>query len=297
MALPYFPMFPSDFEADTSHLSLEEDGAYNRLLRLMWMAPGCSLPADDAWLSRRMRVDAETFSRVVRPVLDEFFRVTNGRIINPRLSEEFKKVDKTSKARSEAGKKGGRPKVVDNKEKEEKPGFDFDKGGLSYARALPEPEPEPYKSDDDDRPRSADFEGGDQFDRRIETIREIILDAMGVDPSGVVGGSRFIGGQGDMAEAKRWLSLPGLNLRIVSEEVRRVMAQRRDPDPPSSFRYFSRAMEKLSGQITAPDLKPEMRKTSNGKSSTALAADAAINSAAASLPDDYFRDPANRDRL
>ncbi|MCP5097247.1 MAG: YdaU family protein, partial [Chloroflexi bacterium] len=36
MSLPYFPMYPTDFEADTSHLTLEEDGAYNRLLRLMW---------------------------------------------------------------------------------------------------------------------------------------------------------------------------------------------------------------------------------------------------------------------
>ena len=33
--LPYFPLYPTDFEADTSHLTLEEDGAYNRLLRLM----------------------------------------------------------------------------------------------------------------------------------------------------------------------------------------------------------------------------------------------------------------------
>lgn len=50
MSLPYFPMFPTDFEAKTSHLTLAEDGAYNRLLRLMWMTPGCSLPDDDAWI-------------------------------------------------------------------------------------------------------------------------------------------------------------------------------------------------------------------------------------------------------
>jgi uncharacterized protein YdaU (DUF1376 family) len=31
MSLPYFPMYPTDFEAKTSHLTLAEDGAYNRL--------------------------------------------------------------------------------------------------------------------------------------------------------------------------------------------------------------------------------------------------------------------------
>ena len=67
MSLPYFPMYPSDFEAKTSHLTLEEDGAYNRLLRLCWMTPGASIPDDDAWIMRRMRVDQATFDRVVRP--------------------------------------------------------------------------------------------------------------------------------------------------------------------------------------------------------------------------------------
>ena len=72
MSLPYFPMYPTDFEAKTSHLTLEEDGAYNRLLRLMWMTPGCSLPDSDAWIMRRMRCDADTFERVVLVVIDEF---------------------------------------------------------------------------------------------------------------------------------------------------------------------------------------------------------------------------------
>ena len=74
MSLPYFPFYPSDFEAKTSHLSLEEDGAYNRLLRLMWMTPGCSLPDDPVWIARRLRVDAATYDRVVAPVIAEFFK-------------------------------------------------------------------------------------------------------------------------------------------------------------------------------------------------------------------------------
>lgn len=138
MSLPYFPMYPADFEADTSHLTLEEDGAYNRLLRLMWMTPGCSLPDDVAWITRRLRVTPEIYERVIAPLLVEFFKRSNGRIFSPRLRKEWEKVDETSRRRSEAGKKGGRPKATENKQETQKAGFDFDKAGPK------QPEPEPY---------------------------------------------------------------------------------------------------------------------------------------------------------
>jgi len=137
--IPYFPMYPADFEAKTSHLTLEEDGAYNRLLRLMWMTPGCSLPDDPAWLIRRMRIDAATFDRVVAPLLSEFFERKSGRLQNPRLRAEFEKADETYRKRSSAGKRGGRPKAIENKEKEQKAGLSNEKAGPKQ----PEPEPEP----------------------------------------------------------------------------------------------------------------------------------------------------------
>lgn len=134
--LPYFPLYPTDFEADTSHLTLEEDGAYNRLLRLMWMTPGCSLPDDDAWIMRRMRCDAETFARVVAPVLAEFFSRAKGRVFSPRLSREFDAASGTHAKRVESGKKGGRkPKPLKNNDTEASPAL----GGPK------QPEPEPYR--------------------------------------------------------------------------------------------------------------------------------------------------------
>ena len=129
-------MYPTDFEADTSHLSLEEDGAYNRLLRLMWMNPGCTLPDDDAWIMRRMRIDPETYKTVVCVIIDEFFERKNGRVSNARLCLEFASAKDKHKKRVEAGKKGGRNKSLKNKET-----------GSSNALAKPkqpEPQPEPY---------------------------------------------------------------------------------------------------------------------------------------------------------
>lgn len=130
MSLAYFPFYPTDFEAKTSHLTLEEDGAYNRLLRLMWMTPGCSLPDDNAWIMRRMRVDMETYHRIVLPLINEFMRRKGGRIYSQRLQEEWQKASESHRRLSEAGKKGGRPKAIENKQKEVKPSLSDDKAWL-----------------------------------------------------------------------------------------------------------------------------------------------------------------------
>jgi uncharacterized protein YdaU (DUF1376 family) len=140
MSLPYFPLYPTDYEADCAHLTLEEDGAYNRLLRLMWITPGCSVPDDAGWIARRMRVDTVTYLRLVEPIIDEFCKRVGGRIVSPRLQREWKKADETSRLRSRAGKKGGRPKVIDIAEKYQKAGLSRDEAGPKQ----PEPYPEPY---------------------------------------------------------------------------------------------------------------------------------------------------------
>lgn len=135
MSLPYFPMYPTDFEAKTSHLTLAEDGAYNRLLRLCWMTPGCSLPDDDAWIMRRMRVDQATFDTVVSVVLDEFFTRENGRVSNAKLTRIFVASNEAHQKRVSAGSKGGKTKALKTNEK-----------ASSNAKAMPkqpEPEPEP----------------------------------------------------------------------------------------------------------------------------------------------------------
>lgn len=143
MNTPYYPFYPKDYEAKTAHLTLAEDGVYNRLLRLCWMTPGCSIPNDDKWIMRRLRVTPSEFEDVVKVVLDEFFKCKKGRFFDPRLMEEFKKVSETYLKRSNAGKKGGRPQATENKQNGVKAGFAFDKAGPKQ----PEPEPEPYKKE------------------------------------------------------------------------------------------------------------------------------------------------------
>lgn len=114
--LPSMPLFIADYEAATAHLTVEEDGAYTRLLRLCWMTPGCSIPDDDAWITRRMRVDQDTYNRVVRPIIDEFFSRENGRVFQRRLMKEFKYVSRVSSERKKAGKRGAANKWQKTKE-------------------------------------------------------------------------------------------------------------------------------------------------------------------------------------
>ena len=159
MSIPYFPMYPTDFEAKTSHLTLEEDGAYNRLLRLMWMTPGCSLPDDPKWIARRMRVSTEDYERVVALILDEFCDRAKGRVFSPRLMSEFQKVSETHSKRSAAGKKGGRPaNSLKNREATKSP------EKAERKQPEPEPEPEPEKGDKPPSPPTPP-DGPDLFGR------------------------------------------------------------------------------------------------------------------------------------
>lgn len=242
MSLPYIPLYIDDYEADTAHLSLIEDGSYNRLLRLMWRTPGCSVPDDDAWIFRRMRAQTEVEREAILTVISEFFERRNGRVVSARLLKEFKKADVTSTKRSEAGKKGGRPKAIDKQEKHKKPGFDFDKAGPKH------PEPEP------------DIKNGGGGSARASiadtpTFRERVLSAMGLGPDGIVGAGKFVGTQADMAEAQRWLALPGLTEDVICAEIRQIVASKPD-GAPGRFSYFTQPMQRLSATLTAPALVP-----------------------------------------
>lgn len=147
MSLPFYPMYPDDFEADTAHLTFAEDGAYNRLLRLCWRTPGCKVPADEDWIFRKMRAHSDEDREIVRIVLREFFTTKAGKIFNVRLLEEWQKAESKHNRRVSAGSKGGRAKALKR-----------NKTTSSKALAKPyqpEPEPEPHK----EPPKSPEGDG------------------------------------------------------------------------------------------------------------------------------------------
>jgi uncharacterized protein YdaU (DUF1376 family) len=114
-----------------------EDGAYNRLLRLCWMTPGCTIPADHEWIMRRARARTDDERAAVLAVLGEFFTTDNGRVRNNRLHREAMLAEASHSKRVDAGRKGGRSA------KALKP----NEIASSNVKAKPkQPEPEPYKT-------------------------------------------------------------------------------------------------------------------------------------------------------
>jgi uncharacterized protein YdaU (DUF1376 family) len=146
---PYVPLYVDDYEAATAHLTAEEDGVYSRLLRLSWRTPGCSLPNDPAWLARKIRLSAEDFDRVARPVIEEFFKVQRGRLVQKRLKAEYDDISRKKLKRAKAGKAGGEAKARKTKENVSSNASDL----LGDTRAFPEPYPEPEEEEKPPTPK------------------------------------------------------------------------------------------------------------------------------------------------
>ncbi len=160
MSLPYFPMFPSDFEAKTSHLTLAEDGAYNRLLRVCWMTPGCTIPMDEAWIMRRVRAHTDEDKVAVRTILEEYFSVENGRYSNAKLMQIWKDSNDAHERRKNAGSKGGKAKSLKNN--------DTMSSNVVAKPKQPEPELKPNlstkKTNKKAKPKSPSLRFGDEND-------------------------------------------------------------------------------------------------------------------------------------
>jgi uncharacterized protein YdaU (DUF1376 family) len=160
--LPFMAFYVDLYEGNTSHLTLEEDGFYNRLLRLLWRSPGCSIPDDAGWIMRKMRVDKETFYRVGAPIIEEFCSRRNGKITQKRLLFEWQKAFAKYEARKSAGKKGGTAKALKDKA-----------SGGEFARHLPW-----HKEEEKELQLESELEPEDSslFAKPVRSSRDSIID-------------------------------------------------------------------------------------------------------------------------
>lgn len=117
MSLAYFPLYPTDFDADTGHLTLAEDGAYNRLLRLSWKCPEAKMPDDLDWICRRARAVTAEDRATIEAILSEFFTRKGGKIFSAKLNKIWKQTNDAHQRRVDAGKSGGRAKAMKKQEK------------------------------------------------------------------------------------------------------------------------------------------------------------------------------------
>lgn len=237
------PIWVDAFQRDTQHLEADEIGAYFLILMAMWTRESCDFPDDDNRLARVSRVSSRLWKSRIGPVLREFLTADSGVVFSKRLRQEATYVERQVKQQSD--RKTG--EKSDNYLNNNEPGSTADTS--ADATAAPS-----FL-----QPNNPTLDGGGSSAGAYEpqglALRERVLAAMGVRPDGVIGPSRFIGGAGDMSELRRWLDLPNLTPDVICAEVTRVISGKRD-GPPKSFTYFTEAMCRLSGQLSAPPLEP-----------------------------------------
>lgn len=243
---PWFRFYPADFMNGVRGMSATEVGLYQMLLCRIYEENG---PVEyhplrlSTYCGMREATFIKTFEKLV--ALGKLTLV-EGMVMNTRAATEISNRADDLKNASRAGKASAEKRQQKQRQ---------DSTTVQQA----------FNHTDTDTDKSIDG-GGSVCAREADpgkvrnpdialTDRELILEAMGVGPNGVVGPSKFIGDQGDMAEAGRWLALPGLTLPTILEEIRRIAAAKPD-GAPSSFRYFTPAMQRLSGRLTAPALQP-----------------------------------------
>lgn len=112
-AAPYMPFFVDAHLADTTHLTTEEQGAYVLLLIGMWRRGG-KVSNYDPDLARTVNLTLAKW-RKMKVRLLPFLLVEETFLTQKRLKIEWEYVSARSKKNTENGKKGGRPRNINNR--------------------------------------------------------------------------------------------------------------------------------------------------------------------------------------
>src|SRR5689334_7243279 len=106
--LPSMPLFVDAYLADTTHLSLEEHGAYLLLLMAMWRRGG-SIPDDDRDNARMLGLMPRSFLRLkprLMPLLSAYGPDGARMLTQKRLQKEWNYSVENSQRASAKGKRG-----------------------------------------------------------------------------------------------------------------------------------------------------------------------------------------------
>ena len=112
-AAPAIPLFGDAYLADTHHLTLEEHGAYLKLLMIAWRMDGCALPDDDMRLAKILGVTKAKWAKL-KPVVLAFWTLDNGRWFQARLNKERQFVDQKREANRSAAESRWKAQVPEN---------------------------------------------------------------------------------------------------------------------------------------------------------------------------------------
>ncbi len=136
---PAMPMYWDAYIADTTHLTIDEHGAYMLLLGAMWRRDG-SIPNDDKDIARILGVTVAKWKKI-KARLNGFLTIDDDKISQEKLQKVWKKTQEKIAKNSENGAKGGRPKSNKNNDLGKANGSN----SLNPNESIPEPEPKKEK--------------------------------------------------------------------------------------------------------------------------------------------------------
>ena len=248
--LPYCTWYQDDFLGAVRGMKAAEIGIYSVLLNEMYER-GCAIDAPIDRLARLCGTTKKTLEKTLETLIEEgrILRLDCG-LWNVRVQKIFVQREKNSASNSQAGKKSSKKRNKINGRSER---------ALNAGSAMVQPIPESQSiniydggGDTRARPREAENpQGWKSLDR------ETLLTAIGADPvSGMISpNGRMIGGIVDMRIAGAWVDDLGLTQGEIVEVIRDVMARKSD-GPPTTFKYFDKAMQRFAGLKKRPALTP-----------------------------------------
>lgn len=113
---PFWPVATDAIIADTTHLSVDQFGAYMLLMFAQWRQNGKPLPDNNDMLSRICRVTQTRWKKGLRPILEPFFEITELGWSQKRVEKDFKIVIEKIQKNRERGARGGKAKARKYKE-------------------------------------------------------------------------------------------------------------------------------------------------------------------------------------
>lgn len=125
---PWMKLYVADYLADTRRLSFQEHGVYLLLIMEYWQHG--ALPQDDKSLAKIVGATQREWQRY-KPAVAAFF---DENWTHRRIDREIAEFEAATRRRSEAGKRGGRPKKKQSLSKASP--------GIKHCPSKPESEPD-----------------------------------------------------------------------------------------------------------------------------------------------------------
>jgi uncharacterized protein YdaU (DUF1376 family) len=267
----WYHRYPTDYLGGVQGMTRDEHAVYSIVLELIYQHGG-TVNNDPAWFAGWISDmgPAKVRNTIEKLVARGKLHIDGDQITQRRAREQAKTKDQvreknrdnaaaggrasadarakqTENARETDGKRTENARKTDSKHSEVDT-FSGSRSNENNALAVATGSPREEK-------RREEYSGGGgrapaQVD--LTEPRERLLAAIGADPrSGLVGpNGRQLGTEIDMAAARRWATDLGLSLEQQITVINAAMARKTD-GPPSSFKYFDKAMARYAGEIAS----------------------------------------------